>query len=289
MYSSLVDKNLAVLFKLKDTTFSNGKDTKICQGLRMIVNVDGNPPPDGFSANMTIFGMNEHDMKLISSISRVLAQSIDIQIYASDSKNAQMAIFNGAIFDARITYNNMPNVGLYVSAFAANRLKLIQYPPVSYKEVVKAQDVLEGIANYVGMAFENHGVDEVIVNCYLTDSVATNIDIICKNKNIRYSIENNKLTIWKDKRNTQIPLINVENGLVGYPDPGVTGIYFTCLYNSNIRFGGLVDIESRSTQCNGRFYVLSLNHNLSYELPNGSWFTTVQVYPTADIMSMGVK
>lgn len=286
---SLVDKNLVVLFKLNDATFSNGTDTKICEGLRMIVNVDGNPPPDGFSANMTIFGMNEHDMKLIASISRILAQSIDIQIYASDSKNAQMAIFSGLIFDARITYNNMPNVGLYVSAFAANRLKLIQYPPVSYKEVVKAQDVLEGIAKFAGLDFENQGINEVIVNCYLTDSVATNIDIICKNKNIRYSIENNKLTIWKDKRKAPIPLINVENGLVSYPDPGVTGIYFTCRYNSNIRFGSLVDIKSSSTQCNGRFHVLSLNHNLSYELPGGPWFTTVQAYPTADIMSMGVK
>lgn len=264
------------MFKIAGHTFSNGTDTKICQGLRMNVSVDGNPPPAGFSANITIFGMNEGDMQLISSIRYIVRRLITIQIYASDSRNAPMAIFSGIISDGRITYNNMPNVALEVVAFSALSAKSLQYPPISYKEQTKAQDILEGIANFSGYEFENQDVDEVITNCYLTDSVATNIDTICSDKNIQYSIENNKLIIWKSQRNSTIPLVNVKNGLVGYPTAAITGIYFNCLYNPNILIGALVEIESSYKQCSGQFQVLAVTHNLSSELPNGPWFTMVQ-------------
>lgn len=290
MYNSLVDKNLAVIFKLKDTTFSNGKDTKICQGLRMIVNVDGNPPPAGFSANITIFGMNEKDMQLISSVRNIVKRLLTVQIYASDSRNAPLAIFSGIISDGRITYNNMPNVALEVVAFSALSKKGLQYPPVSYKKDTKAQDILAGIAKFAGYDFENQNVDETITNCYLTDSVATNIDAICRDKNIQYSIENNKLIIWKNERKGTIPLINVKNGLVGYPTAGITGIYFNCLYNPNILIGAHVEIESSYEQCSGQFQVLSMTHNLSYELPNGPWFTMVQAQLIPEkALSSGVK
>lgn len=273
---NLNSNRLSVIFKVSGHAFSNGTDTKICQGLRMNVSVDGNPPPAGFSANITIFGMNEKDMQLISSVRNIASRLLTVQVYASDSRNAPHAIFSGIISDGRITYNNMPNVALEVVAFSALSAKGLQYPPISYKQDTKAQDILEGIASFAGYDFENHGVDEVITNCYLTDSVATNIDMICNDKNIQYSIENDKLIIWKSERKSTIPLITINKGLVGYPTAGFTGIYFNCLYNPNILIGGYVDIESSYEQCSGRFQVLSVTHSLSSELPNGPWFTMVQ-------------
>lgn len=290
MPKNLNSNRLSVVFKVAGHTFSNGTDTKICQILRMNVSVDGNPPPAGFSASITIFGMNEKDMQLISSVRNIVKRLLTVQIYASDSKNAPMAIFSGIISDGRITYNNMPNVALEVVAFSALSAKGLQYPPVSYKKDTKAQDILAGIAKFAGYDFENQNVDEVITNCYLTDSVATNIDAICRDKNIQYSIENNKLIIWKNERKGTIPLINVKNGLVGYPTAGITGIYFNCLYNPNILIGAHVEIESSYEQCSGQFQVLSMTHNLSYELPNGQWFTMVQAQLLPEnALSSGVK
>lgn len=273
---NLNSNKLSVLFKIKGNTFSNGTDTKICQGLRMNVSIDGNPPPAGFSANITIFGMNEKDMQLISSVKNIVARLVTVQVYAADERNSPAALFSGQVSDGRITYNNMPNVALEFVAFSALSTKNIQYPPISYKAQVKAQEILEGIANFAGLGFENQNVDEVLTNGYLTDSVGTNIDMICKQKNIKYSIENNRLIIWKKQRDSTIPIINVTTGLVGYPTAGITGIYFNCLYNPNILIGSYVQIESSYEQCSGQFQVLSVTHNLSSELPSGPWFSMVQ-------------
>lgn len=289
MSGSLYDNWLVIAFKLKNGTFSDGKNTKTCQNIRMSCSIEGDPPPKGFSAKATIFGMNEEDMNVIVGVTRTLRGSATMQIYAGDSRNKPAIVFSGWVFDARINYNEMPAVSLDITAFVLGALKSIRYKTISYKKPVKAQNIIEGIANQVGMGFENDGVDKEIRSCYLDGTVGGNIDAICRAKNIRYSIENNVIAIWSEQRNIPLPTVNVENGLVGYPTATVNSISFVTLFNPTIKYGGRVKLESVIQQCTGTFSVLSITHNLSSQSPNGDWFSAIQSYYDFSVLNQGVK
>ncbi len=97
-----------------------------------------------------------------------------------------------------------------------------------------------------------------------------------KDANIEWNgIENNILSIWPrgGYRAGQIPIISPDTGMVGYPSFTQSGVVVKTLFNSAIRFGQLVSVQSSLQGATGQYRVQKLAHDIESEMPGGKWFT----------------
>lgn len=75
---------------------------------------------------------------------------------------------------------------------------------------------------------------------------------------------------------TGAPVVSALTGLVGYPM--FDGVYLSLrtLFNPGIIPGGTIKVESDRDRATGTWQVLSMNHRLESEKPDGAWFTSLR-------------
>ena len=77
-------------------------------------------------------------------------------------------------------------------------------------------------------------------------------------------------TIGSESRSTGLPIINLTNGLVGYPVFNNRGVNFRAIFDPKIRPGNIIELDSIVPQVRGRYRVAAKSSTLS-TLPNGQW------------------
>jgi hypothetical protein len=282
--TSFTKKGLKFEITLEAGKFGSSENNQIIikdkRAFVQIVNAGGSSLGQ---SKVKIFGVTQNDMNSISMLRGLNAARYQnsINIYAIDN-NVEVLIFKGTIINAWADYTQMPDVFLSIDSINSFVNKIIPVPPRSYKGQIDVATVIQQIAESIGLHFENNGVSVILNDVYLPNTAMEQINTIVQMANIDIYRDVDGIAICPKNvsRGGIAAIISKETGLIGYPTFDSVGVNFSMVFNPIIQFGGKIDVRSDLHQANGLWTVTSVNHDLTSEMPNGSWMTTIRGLPS---------
>lgn len=278
-------KRLRFTITLALGTFADGTNQVILEGFRSIVDVQKGGGQMMSSCNLRIFGLSQSLMAQLTTLA-FLALSYTknvIKIEAVDGDKVDL-VYIGAIINAWGDYSTMPDVSLYIETQTGffDQVKISE--PLAFKGVANVADLMQTLANKIGVAFENNNVVSKIQNPNYNGTIIDQLRNLAQDTQTEFYLDDTVLAICpKGIARTKtkiIPIISSETGLIGYPSFDKVGVTFRVLFNAAIRFGGQIEMRSEIPQANGTWQVVSINHNLESEKPDGQWFSTIRCTST---------
>lgn len=270
-------------FILGSGDFGQGGNNAVdIEGLRCSVNIERQGV--GFAqADVQIWGMSLDLMNKLTVLNKVRFEQQrfnQLIISAGDEDNGVAVCFGGTIREAWADGQQIPDMEFIVSADSAMFALMKPIPPTSYKGSVDAATVISGIAQQMGYSFENSGVSAKLSNPYKAGAPKDQIKSICRDVNCQSDVDESRkvVAIWPqgEARGGKAIRVAADTGLVGYPAFTQSGIRFRTLYNPNLEFGRLIEVESQFTGANGEWQVMKLSHHLEANVPGGAWFTDIE-------------
>jgi hypothetical protein len=273
-------KQLKIVVTLGTKKFgSSDHDRVTLTGFRAAVTIDKAGGVTMSTLRAKIYGVKQQDMNSITTLQWKVGTLIPntVEVFAIDG-DLESRVFAGNIVNAWADYQNMPDVFLHIQAQSAYFDQLKSIPPRSFKGSVDVAITMKQIADGMGLAFENNGVDIKLTDVYLPNTATEQMKELAKAANIDVYLDDSVLAIAKryGPRSSIIPVISANSGLVGYPTFDGTGVNFKSLFNPNVTFGGLIQLETDVEQARGQWIVTSVAHQLESEKPGGAWFTTIR-------------
>ena len=283
---SFVRRKIELTFQLGKGAFGlDGSDTVVIGGVRVQCIVTSAVGPSLGNANLRIHGLNPSLLNQLSALNStdIADRANRIIIKAGDDKVGMSTVFEGQVNLSQIDMSSTPDVALNVLAFAGQLEALRTSDPVSYPGSADAAVILANLAHKMGMTFENNGVSVQLATPYYPGSLLDQARQCADEAGIKMFIDHgepgkNTMAIWPrdGKRGEFIPLISPSTGLVGYPGYAsgkMGGITVKCLFNPQLRLGGLARVESDLQVANGQWQMNEISHDLDSETPGGLWFT----------------
>jgi hypothetical protein len=314
--SSYVQRQLNFTITLGKGTFGqSGQNTVKLSNLRAKVDVLKGGFPAMDQAQIRIYGVQPAIMNQVSTLGiplQMIRLGNTVTVEAGDTTNGFAVVYTGYMMRCWQDFSEAPETSLQIEAFGGMAAALYPVPPITFPGSADVATIMSGLANTMGMRFENNGVQVKISSPYFAGTAmeqahalarAANIEMYpdfsqpAGNSSSQTPVAGGTLAIWPKlgTRTKAIPLISAASGLVGYPQFESNGMTFTTLYNPNIFLGGQIQMQSSvgaaattapsdapvpaGTQTggpNGLWYVVApLAHDLSSQLPGGPWFTSV--------------
>lgn len=234
------------------------------------------------NTRIRVYGLSPqlmNQLTTIGQINRAIRLKNTVSVAAGDESGMQLMFF-GVIVDAFAEYNAAPDVPLVIEAAAGMDVAIVPVSATSYKGSVSVEQIMSDLAFDAGLAFEANGVDETLFNPYFPGTTLNKIQMCARASGIQYVIDRGTLAIWSigKSRVGEVPLIREGSGMVGYPVLSSKGMTLKIFFNLNIRMGADVKVESSIPMANGIWHVFKVSHSIASQLPDGPWFTTVEVY-----------
>jgi hypothetical protein len=66
-----------------------------------------------------------------------------------------------------------------------------------------------------------------------------------------------------------------DTGMAGYPAYNQAGIIATALFDSTLKPGGMINVQSDLTPACGAWVIYNLDYDLDPMIPHGKWFCTI--------------
>jgi hypothetical protein len=244
-----------------------------------VANAGGSGMP---TAQVRIFGMSLSLMNQFSTIGILpdAWRSNGIAIIAGDNVNGMSKIFEGTIQDAWADMQDAPEVGFNFTGLTGKIEALRSVPPLTYPGSADAAVILEGLAESMGLAFENNGVSVILSRPYFPGTARQQALAVVQHADIEWNgMENGVLAIWPrgGARGGLVPRIAPDTGMVGYPTYTSTGLIVSTMFNPVVRQGAMVQVESSLTPACGLWRVVSVTHDIEAQMPSGKWLTHMQV------------
>lgn len=281
---TFVEKTIELKITLGEGDFGDTiGDTVTLSGLRMMVEAT-NPGGESMGqAHITVHGMAfdmMNKLTTIGQVNRAIRTKNSVVITAGDKGGTLNTVFEGTIFDAWGDYNRAPDVAFDIIAYAGMDSAVTPAEPLSFKGSADVGGIMQQLAQSMGLAFENNGVEVQLSNPYLSGSLLAQVKSCARAADIRYIIDRGTLAIWPKTggRDSEIPLISPDTGMVGYPALSSKGMSVQMIYNPNVTFGGDVEVKSSIPMACGKFRVFNLAHTLACLTPSGPWFTYMDCY-----------
>jgi hypothetical protein len=272
-------------------TFANsgGSDSVIIENLRMgaeILHAGG--PSDG-TLDLTVYGLSKSTINRLSTlgmqINLVPKNLITLEAGQDDGSGGFQGgtAFTGYILAAYADFNAQPDVSFHISAHTLTAYSSLPAKATSYRGSTPVATIMSSFASLMGLRFENSGVTTQLQNPYFSGSTRKQAQDCAKAAGIAWNHgEGGTLAIWpkNGSRNGQIPLIAPlpQGSMKGYPTYTAYGISVENLYDPSIGFGQQVQVQSSLQPACGNWTVYGLSHNLSCEMPDGPWFSTILCY-----------
>jgi hypothetical protein len=295
--SSYQKRSITLEITLTDgvSTFAASGTNKLSiTGLRIVaevINAGGLQAPE---LTCSVYGLPEQDMNTLTLIT---LDYIGNQVKAANQGAVSNGVipyirntiamwadgylvYDGDIVDCWGDYTAAPDVCLYIRAMTGYAERISKAPATSLSNPKPIADIVQGLCNYMGIDFENNGVT-AIAQPYLAGSAIQQLNALATNYNFALVWEpvttGSKLIISpKEKPRIQyLALIDAYSGLIGWPTFDKIGVHFHCLFNPNIRFQGLIQVNSSNTRANGQWIVTHISYFLESEKPDGAWFMRV--------------
>ncbi|WAX22799.1 hypothetical protein MAJJADAN_00037 [Pseudomonas phage Amjad_SA] len=281
MVSSFQRRRLRVTFQLATGSFleAGDPDTVVLEDFRTEVEIDA---PGGYefaTCRLRIYGVERFTMDRLTVINY---QNLDFMrnsmlIEATDDAGQFTAIFFGEIYAAQPDFSGVPDVPFVAEARSGLIGSLSPAAANSFPGAQRVSAIMSRLARELGVALEDNGVTSTVTDMYLAGPPLTKVQTLANAARIQYWFvpEQGLLAIAPmgvGRRGTRVPY-NFNTGLVGYPTKTHVGVAFTALFNPAAFHGGPILLESDVSACNGEWYIVSMSHRLSANMPGGPWFT----------------
>ena len=233
-------------------------------------------------SNIEIFGMNESDMNAISSLGQPYYGGNHnlVTVLAGDAENGMAIAFEGVMTSALIDFSAPPGASFNIQATLGQDWAMYSAPAQNYPGAVSIGTICQQIAAQMGLVLENNGCTQVLRDQYLPGTLLDQLQAATQAAGVLYFIERGVLAIWPKAGyrtlQTDKQIISPDSGLVGYPSYTNFGVNFRCLYNPNLRYGTLVEIQSSQKPACGDWKIVSMSHTLNSLDPDAAWFTDIQ-------------
>lgn len=276
-------------------TFDNGSDKLDIRGIRSaasIQSVVGGDTAFGGSALLQLWGMKPSDMAQLSTLgfnmSRYNKNKITVYAYDIGAENSQVEVFTGGIFSCRINYNAMPDVSLELECSATIGVQVQSVAGTSRPGAVDVATMLKGICAACSppLTLVNKGVSAKLANHAVGGSAFDQVDDICRSAGVPYRIRGDTLTIWPNGTNVDGVTVSIgpDTGMVGYPEYTQMGLDVKMEFNPEVQPGRQLQILPPNVEhplpvpgVPGTFWINTVAHELSSEMPGGPWFTHASV------------
>lgn len=282
MSSSFVNpKKIRFTFTLAIGSFEDGSNQVIIEGFRSAVDIQKAGGSMMVTATAKIWGLSQDVISRLTTLAyfafTYAKNTIKIEAIDGDTVTT---VYTGSILNAWADYSSMPDVFLYIETQVGHFNQLTIDKTLEYQGVWQVSDLMEIIANRLGVAFENNNVTKTINNPKYNGSLIDQLRQLGQDTQTDFYLDNNVLAICP--RNTPrtvgqnvIPIVSDKTGMIGYPTFNTVGIIFRTLFNPAIVYGGQITVESDIKQANGLWQTFSINHYLESEKPDGQWFSTI--------------
>lgn len=314
MTTSFVERIVQVSVTLAQNTQTNQPNTFAESGTsqvnligsRVECRIENSGAPVDGRARVRIWGMTPSLMNQLATLGLVfnLVPKNTLMIQAGQVVNGlpQLStVFSGTIWAAYGDYTNQPDVPFTFECLAGAADASISVPATSFPAAFDVATAMSGLARQMNLGFENNGVSISMPPTYLSGSAKTQADKLARWAGISWGIINgNTLSIWPrgGNRTTQsVPVISKATGMITSPAFTQQGIIVKTLFNPQVAFGGLVEVQSSvlagiaSVQPNQpnatgnapstfptQWAVNKLDLLLDSLLPKGQWMSTIYAY-----------
>jgi hypothetical protein len=230
------------------------------------------------TAQITVHGLAIEQMNKLLRVQWNTMQALmnTVRIEVGNQGEELSIAYEGNITQATIGANSAPDIPLVITSQMAmvHKLKL-RDPYVLDKDIT--QDgalIIEMLANEMGYTFENNGAYKIITDVTLEGSPMEMIQKVADICDFDLYVDQKSIAICKAKqpRQLKIPIISPSTGMIGYPEPDIKGVSFSCFYDPTVKFGGIVTIKDSIIQvCNADWRLYGLTAQLEANIPNGKW------------------
>lgn len=274
--SSFTKKQLRATFELTNQeTFDGAHNALTIAGLRIVANLKYAGAPLAPELSLQIFGMLQSDMNILTTLQyKPLAVNRNNVTLEANDGSGWSTVFSGQIITAGPDYAAAPDVVLRVHAITLYFEAINPAPPSSYTGQTDVAVIVQNIATTMGKTFENNGVQGVFLDSpYLPNTAAAQLKEVVEQAGIDLYIDGDTIAICPkgQPRAGTVVLLNAQSGLIGYPTIDNIGVHAACVFNTGLKFGGPVQIQSDVPKANGTWYIYALDHALESEKPGGMW------------------
>lgn len=240
---------------------------------------------------LRVYGMTLDQMNTYSSTGTnfTAIQNQTIAVSVGEYGKPLTQIFNGTILRSYIDFSSIPEVSFIVSASTGLYQKVKHIDDTSIPNTSNSEDIIKTLTESIGFTFINaespNNAHCVLQNQIITGSTIDQITYLAKISAFAFSIENNKVYIWKNggNRDNIVIDVNAKTGMVGYPSYWDAGFVVKQEFHPDVLTGRVINLKSDIPKSNGHWNIISTTYELSSETPNGPWFTTSKLSQGPDV------
>jgi len=230
---------------------------------------------------LRIYGMSAADMNRLST-SHLMPMEVRgdaISLSAGSSDKGLAKVFDGTVLSACVNYQGMPDVAFDIYAQVGFLYQAKPAASNSYQGAADAVVIIESLAKQMGFAFKNNGVNAVLVDQYLSGDLIQQLRTVTEAARIPCSIENGVVTIWPNDQGTDDSALEISpsTGMVGYPTFTRAGILVTTEFRPEVTLGRKINVQTSVEKARGEWRVQNTRHELSTLIPQGPWFTSMNL------------
>jgi hypothetical protein len=271
MPKSFANKIITVTIVLADGDFGGQGNTLTIPGghggLTMSVDVEKPGQPDNNKASLRITGLSYEHMDQLTTLGFGPQESQkNLLKVEAGTEDSQTVLFEGEITSAWADFNSVPDPEMQIEAESGSYPAQLPEEPVSVNGDTPASDLMEKIAGAIGYSFSNQGVTAPMRNSYLTGSPIVKLRQIARETGTELIIDDREIILLPGDgtaREGNAVLLNKDSGLIGYPTFNQDGISVKCLFNPDLKQGGLLAVESIVPKATGTWKITKLSHSLS--------------------------
>lgn len=256
------------------------------QPLRALVHIESASLPHTGLAQIRIWGMSLDHMNLLSKAGLVYGgRDNSVTVMAGDTTGGMSTIFSGKIIEAYPDMAAQPEASFYIMATPTQTIQLKPVDPISFTGPVPAQQALQSVAASAGLTLENNNVPGVLQAPYLAGTAWQQIRKVVDSLDCFAAVDgvNKVLAAWPKSGNRagQATIISPATGMVGYPSFQQVLVKVRQVFSPAYvhQIGKAVTVQSQLQAANGAFSITNLSIDLACNIPDGPWFTNLELNP----------
>lgn len=282
---SFTRKRIDVTVTLGTGQFGDsGSNTVTLTGLRVHAAIQVHGGEAMPQAQLRVFGLPldmVNQLTTIGPINSAIMFKNSVLVAAGDDDTGMQVVYSGTIWQAWGEFQGMPDTPFNITGLGGLAAALKPVGALSYVGSTDVAQIMQSLAQTMGLAFENNGVNVQLSNPYFPGTALQQVRTCARAADIFFAIDRGTLAIWpkNSARGGDVPVVSPETGLVGYPTFSSNGLGLTTLFNPQIKQGGTIEVDSSLTVACGKWVVMQIQHSLQSETPNGQWFTQILAVP----------
>lgn len=275
---SFVQRLINVQFDLANGVFAGGGNSLNVTGLRVTarISVPGGASPSVLDA--AIYGLSLSQMNQLSTVGTQIDRQAQnkVTVTAGDAQSGMAVVYKGTLNWAYVDARGMPNVALRVQGSAGSYEAVKPVQPTSVKGSSDVAQIMQQLAQQMGLQFENNGVSSKLANVYLSGSARLQALTLAQHAGIEHVIDRGTLAIWPpgQSRNGTV-MISPATGMVGYPMFDQASVVVQTIFDPAIAYGGTMQVQSSVTPACGAWTIKNVDLELESQVPHGRWFATL--------------